>query len=120
MARPSHVPTKATRKVVQSLAGFGFTHAEIGEHVGLTEKPLRSHYRKELDRGVIVANAEVAARLFKATRVSVPAAIFWLKARAGWREKLAIDLSSDDGSMTPRGLGDFYASIAPASKDPDA
>lgn len=41
------------------------------------------------------------------------AAIFWLKNRQKnkWRDKQEIDLSSPDGSMSPRGLNDFYADI---------
>lgn len=42
------------------------------------------------------------------------AAIFWLKNRqpALWRDKQEVDLSSSDGSMTPKGLDGFYADVA--------
>lgn len=40
--------------------------------------------------------------------------IFGLKNMAAddWREKQEIDLSSSDGSMTPKGLDGFYADVA--------
>jgi len=28
--------------------------------------------------------------------------IFWMKTRAGWREKQEVDLTSSDGTMTPQ------------------
>jgi hypothetical protein len=52
-------------------------------------KTLRRHYRQELDRGSVEATAKVAQSLFQMATVdkNVAAAIFWMKARAGWREK---------------------------------
>ena len=58
--------------------------------VGIDAKTLRKHYRHELDHGHTKANAKVAENLYrKATgegREAVTAAIFWLKARARWKE----------------------------------
>ncbi|WP_274371794.1 helix-turn-helix domain-containing protein [Morganella morganii] len=50
------------------------------------------------------------------------AAIFWLKNRQKnkWRDKQEIDLSSPDGSMSPRGLNDFYADIKSKSESGSA
>jgi len=55
-------------------------------------KTLRKHFRDELDRGMTEANAKVAQSLFQmATQgKNVAAAILWMKARAGWREKIEI------------------------------
>lgn len=50
------------------------------------------------------------------------AMIFWLKNRQPklWRDKQEVDLSSTDGSMSPRGLDDYYADVAkPSAKDDD-
>jgi len=57
--------------------------------VDIDAKTLRKHFCRELDRGTIEANAKVAAALFTMATVdkNVAAAIFWMKARAGWREK---------------------------------
>jgi hypothetical protein len=58
--------------------------------VEIDPKTLRKHYRHELDHGHSKANAKVAENLYrKATgegREAVIAAIFWLKARAHWKE----------------------------------
>lgn len=71
-------------------AGYGIPEADIAGVIGIAPKTLRKHYRTELDHGHTKANARVAENLFrKATgegREAVTAAIFWLKARAGWRE----------------------------------
>lgn len=94
MARASHQPTAESRAEVKALASFGVTEDEIAKYVGVTGKTLRKHYRRELDTAHIAANAQVARRLFQhATGDSVPAAIFWMKARGGWREKQELEHS---------------------------
>ena len=90
MARPAHAPDPAQRRQVEALAGYGIPEPEIAGLIGIDAKTLRKHYRAELDHGHTKANARVAENLFrKATgegKEAVTAAIFWLKARAGWRE----------------------------------
>ena len=62
---------------------------DITIHMDIDAKALRKHFRRELDCGTIEANAKVAATRFTMATVdkNVAAAIFWMKARAGWREK---------------------------------
>ena len=83
---------------------YGVSEADIARVLGIDPKTLRKHYREELDTGHIVANAKVAESLFrKATgdgRQSVTAAIFWLKTRAGWRERPSSD--EDDAPLEIR------------------
>jgi hypothetical protein len=57
---------------------------------------LRKHFRRELDRGSIEATAKVGQSLFRMATEggSVAAAIFWMKARAGWREKHEVHVST--------------------------
>ena len=90
MGRPPHEPDPVLRRQVEALAGYGIPELDIAGVVGIDPKTLRRHYRAELDHGHVKANAKVAENLFrKATgegREAVPAAIFWLKTRAGWRE----------------------------------
>jgi hypothetical protein len=78
------------RRQVEALAGYGVPEVDIAGLIGVDAKTLRKHYRHELDHGHTKANAKVAENLFrKATgdgRESVTAAIFWLKARARWKE----------------------------------
>jgi hypothetical protein len=90
MARPRHEPDSLERRQVEALAGYGVPELEIAAMIGIDAKTLRRHYRHELDHGHARANAKVAENLFrKATgdgREAVTAAIFWLKARARWKE----------------------------------
>jgi hypothetical protein len=101
MARPSHKPDPDLRRQVEALAGFGIPEADIAGLIGIDPKTLRKHYRQELDHGHTKANARVAENLFrKATgdgRESVTAAIFWLKARARWKETTLNEHSGLDG-----------------------
>ena len=52
-----------------------------------------------MDRGSIEATTKVARSLFRMVTGgnNVAAAIFWMKARAGWREKQQVELSGPDG-----------------------
>jgi hypothetical protein len=90
MARRGHVPDPMLRRQVEAMAGYGVTEAQIAGLIGIDSKTLRKHYREELDHGHVKANVKVAENLFrKATgegREAVTAAIFWLKARARWKE----------------------------------
>jgi hypothetical protein len=83
-----HLPTPEQRNQVLTLAGLGITQDQIASLMRLAPKTLRLHYRHELDDGVIKATAAVAQSLYNmAVKDKVPsAAIFWLKARAGWKE----------------------------------
>jgi hypothetical protein len=103
--RPPHAPTEALRRQVKALAAYGVPQDEIGRVIGISKPTLERHYRDELDRGEVEANAKVAESLFrKATgdgAQAVTAAIFWLKTRARWREP-ATDTNmniSADGSI---------------------
>lgn len=103
--RPAHEPNDKTRDQVQTMAGYGIPHAEIARLVGISEPTMRKHYEHELDTGATKANAMVAQTLFQKTQGNGPgavaAAIFWLKARAGWREYPAA--ASDEPKPEPMG-----------------
>jgi len=87
-----HQPDPLTRRQVEAMAGYGVPETDISGLIGIDPKTLRKHYRAELDFGHTKANIKVAENLYRMAtagdgRESVTAAIFWLKARAGWREK---------------------------------
>lgn len=90
MARPQYKATDEKRHLVKGLAAVGVKQEEIATLVGLKSPiTLRKHFRAELDRGQIEANAQVAQALFKmaCSGQNITATIFWLKTRARWREK---------------------------------
>ena len=89
--RPPYQPSEKERGQVKTLAGVGVSHNDIAKVLQIAPATLRTHFWQELEIGSIEANAKVAACLFQtATEGSgkerVTAQIFWLKARAGWRD----------------------------------
>lgn len=99
MARAPHKPTPETLAQVEALSGYGVRHDEIALYLEIDPKTLRKHYRKQLDTGAVKANVGVARSLHKQATEggNVAAAIFWMKARAGWREKQEVELSGPGG-----------------------
>ena len=89
------------RRQVEAMTGYGLVEKEIARVTGIEIDILRKYYRDELDIGHLKANAKVAESLFrKATgegREAVTAAIFWLKARARWKETCAIEHGGPNG-----------------------
>jgi hypothetical protein len=84
------VPIDTIRKVL-----------EIG-----SKTTLYKHYRGDIEHGKSEMLGKVAGRLFENAmhedgRISNPAAMFIMKTQAGWREKSDVNLTSDDGTMTP-------------------
>ena len=103
MSRKAHEPTKATREVVKLHALVGTRQEVIADILEIDEKTLRKHYRAELDQSRWQANATIGGALFnKAKSGDTAAMIFWLKTRAGFRERHEVDHTSSDGSMTPK------------------
>lgn len=84
------------------MSGIGVPQPDIATHPDIDPKTLRKHFREELDRGSIEATAKVAQTLCHLATVekNVPTVIFWMQARAGWREKNQIELTgADDGPL---------------------
>jgi hypothetical protein len=91
---------------------LGLTQANISGLLEIDRKTLRKHFRRELDTGHIIANTAVARSLFEmATRHKVPAAaIFWMKARAGWKEARDLNIGGTD---RPVGIDFTWAPARP-------
>jgi hypothetical protein len=85
------------------MAGFGVPQEDIATFLDIDAKTLRKHFRAELDRGSIEATSKVAQSLFRMATEgnNVAAAIFWMKARAGWSERQKVE-----HGLAP-GLGGF-------------
>ena len=115
MPRHPHEPTQAQRQLVQLHATIGTQQHVIADILGIDAKTLRLHYRSELDHAMAQANATIGGALFnKAKGGDTAAQIFWMKTRAGWRERQEIDHTSSDGSMSPKGLPDDLAAALDA------
>lgn len=81
------------------MIGLGLTQLEVANLVGVSDRTLRTRYRRELDTGVSSANLRVAQSLFNmATKGQVPsAAIWWTKARMGWKEATDLNVGGQGG-----------------------
>ena len=87
---------------IEALAGYGMSVAEIASIYRLEQAMVRQTFAHELEAGEAKANARVAENLFrKATgegREAVTAAIFWLKARAQWKERTVSEITTPPDS----------------------
>lgn len=103
--RAPHVPTAQQREQVKAMAGYGLPHDMIATILGIGERTLEMKYREELKLGSAQATALVAKTLFnRAQNGDLGAAIFWLKARAGWREKQVIQHEGGDKPIEIKSL----------------
>ena len=95
----SFEPSEDQRRTVKALSGYGVPQDGIAIHIGVDPKTLRKHFRDELDRGSVEATAKVAQTLFHLATVekNVASVIFWMKARAGWRETVRQENTGADG-----------------------
>lgn len=84
------------RRTARALAGLGASRRHIALHLRIPEAALLAQLGDELELAEMEANSKVAKALFTmATRQNnVAAAIFWMKARGGWREKQEIDVTA--------------------------
>jgi hypothetical protein len=90
MGRRSHQPEPFLLRQAEAMAGYGIPETDIAQVLKVDPKTLRKHYQEELESGHIKANAQVAGFLFaSAKNGNVAAQIFWLKARARWKEQPA-------------------------------
>ena len=83
-------PTEEQRRTVRAMSGFGLPETDIAVLIDVDLATLQAHFRRDLTRGAAEGTAKVAQSLFAmATReMNVTAMIFWMKARAGWRERV--------------------------------
>jgi len=92
---PPFQPTPEQRQLVMLAAAIGMTHEQIGRQVnfpdGIHPETLRKHFADELAQGperigLMVARNLVAIASDKTHKASHIAAMFYLKARRGWRD----------------------------------
>lgn len=90
--RNKYVPDDTARRSVSMMVAVGIQQAEICRVLEITIPTLLKHFRRELDSGLVRANANIGARLYaKAEKGDTVSMIFWLKARAGWTETVKVD-----------------------------
>lgn len=99
--RPRHQPTDALRAQCAKLVGFGLTRADICAMMRIDDDTLRKYYAHELATGCQDYNVRVISALFNSAvnRHSVPAQIYWTKARAGWRDTMDVNVTSEPTTL---------------------
>ena len=86
------VPSPDQVKTVRAMSAYGIPQDQICKVVGVSLPTLHKAFRHELDTAGTEATAKVAQSLFQqALNGNVAAAIFWMKARAGWSEKIRVE-----------------------------
>ena len=97
--RPPFAPTPKDVAFAKAMAIAGISQDRIAELIGVAPKTLRKHFRGELDLAIDKANAQVVANLHRqATKDALgatTAAIYWTKARLGWRDTTTADKSNE-------------------------
>jgi hypothetical protein len=101
VGRVTNKPTEQSRQLVEKLAAYGVKRTEIAMELDISEDTLVRHYRVELELGTARVTEKIATRLAAIAlqeddlRAALPACIFWLKTRAGWRETLHVNHSTE-------------------------
>ena len=91
--RPAHTPDPVTRKFVRRMITAGAPQTAVAELLDIDEATLLKYYPEQL-RARHVANSRVAMVMFrKALAGDTTAGMFWLKARAGWRDRDATQVA---------------------------
>ena len=84
--RPGHVVTASQQRLVQHWTAVGVSQHKIAGMMGISADTLQKYYRYELDHGEEIANANVAANLYRIACSNAPsaagAAQYWLNKRS--------------------------------------
>ena len=89
----AHELTRLSRRLIKRMISAGLTVKSIAQVVELSEDTLTKYYRKELDTGLDESIALMERSLYRrGLKGDTTAALFWLKARAGWRDRDAMNV----------------------------
>ena len=113
---------------VEVMAANGLTQQQIADSLGISVSTLYGRKRESeefeeaIKRGKAKGVAVVTNELMKQVkRGNVTAMIFFLKARAGGKEKKEVDLTNSDGSFAqPRKLQDLFANEIEVKSEAEA
>lgn len=94
---PAKVVPRATRRlqrIVERMISAGITKAQIAESIGISVGQLEYHFKDQLANGLSKSIALAEKSLYqRGLRGDTQALIFWLKSRAGWRDKDPMQLN---------------------------
>ena len=91
-----HKPTAELRQLVKQYAQVRVPQDKLAKLIGITEKTLTKHYRKELDDGHAEADAFVLGKLFQLIKAgNVACILFYCKTRLGMKETQVQELVAE-------------------------
>lgn len=102
-------PIPKVQELVMTLSGFGLTVDQIAlvltvQGYKISKRTLLRYYAEDHAAGTVVASVKVAQNLYTLATTPdpkcIPAAIFWLKTRARWREQTPTVINPDEPSIT--------------------
>ena len=94
------VPTEDQRETVVGLKSIGATSERIASILKISVDTLDKHFKQELESGLQTVLGQIASNLFRqALDGDTTAAIFILKTRAKWSEKIEIDRLDQPGTL---------------------
>lgn len=108
LAKAATEPERRDERIarqVEALGGFGLPIRHIARIAGLSGEAMHEHYQDDIELGVAKANAKIIEALFRKAMGEGPgataAAIFWAKARCGWKEvnDVRLDFSVSNEEM---------------------
>lgn len=82
-----HRPNDTTRRQVNGMALAGLSHDRIARLIGISDVSLRKHYKVELENEGFVLGEIAQGLAQRAMDGDTVSSIFYLKARAGWRDQ---------------------------------
>ena len=93
------IPNDPQRRLVIALVSNGLTQKQISVVLDTSVETLRHHFAPQLGEGFTRIYAAISGNLVrKALGGDKTCIIFWLKARAGWRETTRNEVTGGDGN----------------------
>jgi len=86
--RSTYRPTKVDRGIVHSMVTVGFDQNAICTRLGITNKTLRNHYRRELDNAYITLVHNTRVQVIARAKTDTQALIY-LSRVLGWNDRPA-------------------------------
>ena len=107
-------------RLIEGMVANGIAHEQIAQLLEISSDTLTRHYRKELDTGTSKAIALMARSLYRrGLKGDTTAALFWLKAKAKWRDRdpmniqVAVEQPGDVPKLDSRQVEDaIYVALA--------
>lgn len=97
--------TDAERKQIEDMAASGVPIYQIAAAVrdGISDGTLKKHFNKAMLASKARRNFQIGTALFdKAVAGDTAALSLWAKTQMGWSETVKQEVTSPDGSMSPR------------------